>query len=70
MGIPSGAFIPPSPVRDGGFVAAPTTMSSHLCGIGCEVGNGSPSGFLAVAVVAVAAVIAVKRWRTTRSRPG
>ena len=67
MGIPSGAFIAPSPQRDGGFVAAPTTMSSHLCGIGCEVAQGSPTGFVALAVVAVAAAIAVQRWRSRRA---
>ena len=70
MGIPSGAFISPSPQRDGGFVAAPTTMSSHLCGIGCEVASGSPIGFVALAVVAVAAAIVVQQWRSGRSRPG
>jgi hypothetical protein len=70
MGIPSGAFISPSPQRDGGFVAAPTTMSAHLCGIGCEVAQGSPTGIAALAVVAVAVLIAVRRWRSTRARSG
>jgi hypothetical protein len=45
-------------------------MSSHLCGIGCEVAQGSPTGLVAVAVVAVAAAIAVQRWRSGRSRTG
>ena len=70
MGIPSGAFIPPSTTRDGGVVAAPTTMSSHLCGIGCELASGSPTGLLALALVAVAAAIAAQRWRSARSSSG
>jgi hypothetical protein len=65
MGIPSGSFIPPSSSRDAGTVSAPTTTSSHLCGIGCEVASGSPAGIMAIVIVVVALAIAVQRWRTS-----
>jgi hypothetical protein len=68
MGIPSGAFIPPSPVRAGETVNVPTTMSAHLCGIGCEVASASPIGLTLVAAIAIAIAIAVQRWRP--GRPG
>ena len=64
MGIPSGAFVPPSPVRDTGTVEAPATMSSHLCGIGCEVAHGSPFGLSFVVLALLAVVIATRRWRS------
>ncbi len=67
MGIASGVFVPPSPTRDVAAVTAPGTMlSAHLCGIGCEVAQGSPVGLLAIAMCAVAAWIAYRRWRMGR----
>jgi hypothetical protein len=71
MGIPSGAFVPPSPARDAGTVDAPATLSSHLCGIGCEVAQGSPLGLGFVTLAILAAVIATLRWRSGGRRlPG
>jgi hypothetical protein len=69
MGIPSGAFVPPSPVRDAGSTEAPTTGSTHLCGIGCEIASGSAFGLTALALVVVAAWIAVRRWRSQPPEP-
>ena len=69
MGIPSGAFVPPSPARDAGFVATPTTGSVHLCGFGCEMSSGSAFGLIALALVVVAALIALRRWWWIRRPP-
>jgi hypothetical protein len=68
MGIASGAFVPPSSLRDAGSVEAPMTGSAHACGVGCEIANGSTFGLGALALVIVAASIGLRRWWSGRRR--
>ena len=60
----SGVFIPPSPTRDASVVAA--SPVDIICGIGCEMAQGSPIGIGLIAALALAAAIAFRRWRSRR----
>ena len=62
----SGVFVPPSPTRDAGVVAA--SPADHICGIGCEIAQGSPIGIGLMAALALAAAIAFRRWRSGRAQ--
>jgi hypothetical protein len=70
MGIASGAFVPASPARDAASGHASPSISRPSCGSACDGAEALPVGLGALALIAVAAVIAVDRWRDGRLTPG